>query len=322
MEAMDVVSKHLSLELLVQVIEARNCPVAAAFDLVLVHTTSNLEPATLAPVGAPGVASHPVLQSGGRLAPASDFDDVVNGRDVLVGDEDALVLIGVLRVVLHELHVRGHAACDGPSGINLLHHGFLTRDPSIVGDAEASPGLDGPAGLLEEPVLNGGLWSAVPADPLGLADAILGLVRHAGLIGHAVVLQIAVDLIGVSTVAARGGVGTVGLRHAVHERLSREHDVREGTASEDLDSVVQSCCRAVNPAGSAILRDVLVDIASDKALAVHAAPVEDLRQRQFADELHATWRCRRRPGNPFLRAHEAVVHVQFAGSEDSSCHQP
>mmetsp|Transcript_76654 Transcript_76654/g.248118 ORF Transcript_76654/g.248118 Transcript_76654/m.248118 type:complete len:377 (-) Transcript_76654:308-1438(-) len=198
-----IVAHDASLQGLVQIVERGLGPIAIRLRHQHVRATRELQPTRAPPISAPAVADNPILQARMRLAPASHLHDVIHIG--LIHDRvrhvDAFVPDCDLRVVQHELSVRGEAARKGPPRVDLLHHGHLAREVTIVLHAIPYPILHCEAAVLSR--------EAIAADIARFAAHIPRLVRHTALIRHFVRMQVLVDDPRVAAEATRRRQGGV-----------------------------------------------------------------------------------------------------------------
>mmetsp|Transcript_15927 Transcript_15927/g.40630 ORF Transcript_15927/g.40630 Transcript_15927/m.40630 type:complete len:300 (-) Transcript_15927:146-1045(-) len=256
----------LAVEVLLEVVERWHAPPA-----VLLHPKRpalQLEPTRVAPESSPAVSCDPEGRPLVGFSPADDLDVVVDLVLVVVlsVDEDAVVGVRDRRVVVHQGVSRDERARDRPPGQDLLHDVGGARDAAVLRHLvphEAGPG-DGEA-------TRRSIRGAVSAHVRRRARVVLRIVGLAGLIRDAGREHRLEDHPRVTTVAPGSDARCV-LR-AVDQGLTRQHHVREGRAPGDLHPVVKCRNRAVDPAGTAVLRDVLVDITCDVVDAVDVAPV-------------------------------------------------
>eukprot|EP00964_Phaeocystis_antarctica_P050904 scaffold29657_cov54-Phaeocystis_antarctica.AAC.2 len=280
----------------------------------MVSAAQHLEPASLAPVGAPRVTRDPVREAARGDAPAGHLDVVIHLRLAVV--EPGRTEIG--RVDVHALHQprlvvhhKGGVRCEGADDraacpavlLDAVHDARRHREASLRGVVDVRGGGVGDGVRVE----------AVAALPRRVAHAVLGLVRLAGLVRQRRVHHVAVDSPGVTALAASGRlllVGVVERMHAVHRHLAREHDVWELAVAGDLDAVVQRGDRAVDPAAAAVGRDVLVHVCRHHAAAIDVAPVEGGGDGRLGEGGQRGEDERRRPHG---RALVAVVEGEASG---------
>ena len=170
----------------------------------------------------------------------------------------------------HKLFIRGQRAHDRAACENLLLHRLLARHAPVLGDAVPYVGGHGPAVLANDVRA----WQAVAASAHVIAHAILGFVRLARLIGNAFVFHVVMNQKRVAAVAAWRCFALVVRRNTVDDHLTREHDVRKGGFACHFYPIVERCERAMDPASSAILWNVLVDVGRHVRDTVNIAPVE------------------------------------------------
>lgn len=205
-----------------------------------------------------------------------------------MGGAGGALLSRVVLVVEHESEVSCQRAHDWSACRDLGLHGTLAMDTTVLGDAVPRARLDAEAarrGVLHRR-MGGGVVDhcrveAVPALTARVAYAILCLVRLAALVGQRPARHVRVHLhIGrpsagppqtsqprcpsgvwsgarswpahrprITAVTARSRVvGRVKRSHAVHCRLTRDHDVGKGAAASYLEPIVERGERAMYPA--------------------------------------------------------------------------
>ena len=113
------------------------------------------------------------------------------------------------------------------------------------------------------------------------AEALLALlracqVRHAGLVrDEALVLD---ELVRARVVAPVAGTSLVGA--AIEDELDAEVDVEALAAPRDLDPVREAGDGPVRPAAATVVRDVLVELLGQVALAIDVVPREVIGDRR------------------------------------------
>ena len=268
----------MSCKHIVQLPKPWNGPVTLRFAHQHVDTTLELQPSIASPVCSPTVSDCPVFNSGSCLPPAGDLHGVINVICCirLVGNKHPIIFWSDLAVVHHERGICCKRAGNGPSGINFFHHCHLARQVAIRTHTIPCPRVDWPAAMLRQAVA-----TLVSRSTLHVS----GLIRHTGFIWDIVLKQIFVNHPGVSSIASwRGSTRIVWSWHTIHQDLPGKHDIRELRFPHDLNPVVQSSCCPVYPAGSTVLRDVLVHIAGHKVASANAPPIKRFRQVVFGDQ--------------------------------------
>mmetsp|Transcript_12625 Transcript_12625/g.21241 ORF Transcript_12625/g.21241 Transcript_12625/m.21241 type:complete len:592 (+) Transcript_12625:45-1820(+) len=240
-------------------------PGAVGLNGDVVDSSDHSDEAVLAEVGAPGVPDGPVLDA--VLDSEADHGDVVDDVEVAGG-----VLEDAAGVVLEGL---GHcdSAGNGASLVDLLHHGLLALDGSVLLDAVHEVLVGHEAGLVGHAVLAHGHGGALLA-----VVVATGSVDGAGLVGDLVLVHPLEGVVCLSSVAAV--VATAG-----DEDLGGDVDVRPGSIPLDLDPVRESRGGGVGPAGTAVLGDVLVPDVGQVAGGVHVVPDPLLGQLNSRERL-------------------------------------
>jgi len=219
----------------------RNGPSAVLLDTKVVvglaHNDS--EPASLTPVGSPGVSADPVLLAGLRiLTPADNRDDMVDLRVNVLRVDTTSVLVKVGSGI--------NTAGDGTTSVDLLLHGGNTRDGTVL------------RGLVEVKLGDSNTVATVVSGPASLASGLAsetvdGLIRRAGLIRDTVTLDIRVGLMMRSTI-------TITSVLAVDEMLRSQLNLGPSVLANNGDTIVQSGSSTMSPAASTVHGDVLVTV--------------------------------------------------------------
>jgi len=180
-------------------------------------------------VGAPRITNAPELDTV-LLTPTND-------RDLVVNVSEASIIVEDTTLVVIEGLVGSDTARDGTVGVNLIHHGGLTIDGTVLIDLVVEILVWDVASLT---------WLAVAAPRHGrAADTVIptsGLIDRACLISDVVVLDPLVDIDRVTTMA------TVILLLARDDQLWGQVDIWPLTVTEELDSVGEGGGGSVGPA--------------------------------------------------------------------------
>ena len=265
-------NKHIHLE-----INNGNTPSTTPLNAQVVLIRLDAEPAILAPVLTPAVATDPVLLSLLGLAPSSHLNDVSAQTLVGVVHEDA-------SLVVQELLRHTHVARDGSTREDLRLHVLFAAHVTEVTDLVALVLLDGLARLIGLAVL-----AAVHV----VALLVHSLVHGTCLVGNTLLVRVAVHAAVPAAVAA---ARVAAVDHLLHRQLHGG----PGALSHQVDTVGDGRGGALRPAGAAVHGDVLVLVPGGVVVSVDVADVValgDLRRVQV--------RVRQRSGDH--RLHDVPV---------------
>ena len=238
--------------------DARHGPLTVRLDAEVVLSAHDAEPALLSPEGAPRVATDPVLLAV-LLAPANHRNRVVQRVRASGVTVDA-------SLVLQEIVGHGDGARDRTTGVDLLHHVLLSSDASVLVHVVLGVVVHGVARSVV---------TAVAADVDVRALHVLSHVAHAALLGKAVVMHV---LEGGERVAS---LATIGVAITIQDDLGSQIADWPLSLSHQLQTVGDRRGRGKCPAGSTILRDVLILCNSHVAASIDITTTYEKQRKQL-----------------------------------------
>jgi hypothetical protein len=237
-------------------------------EVVLVHR--HVEEAVVTPVGTPRVTTDPIfLTGGGILSIADNGDLVVDQREEDVLRVNVGAIVGILELISGVDSARDRSVCE-----ELSLHLVYASNRVVFADVVLWV-LNGGAIGQTIIALSRGRSMAVTADIDVGAHASLKVecsVLLAGGVRNTDVVSVLVNLGGVATIT-----GATSL--AVYDNLGVEADRGSVFATvQDVESISDGRCRALSPAWTAVLRDMLVLVPGKVVDSVHVSPVDALRE--------------------------------------------
>jgi len=237
-------------------------------EVVLVHR--HVEEAVVTPVGTPRVTTDPIfLTGGGILSIADNGDLVVDQREEDVLRVNVGAIVGILELISGVDSARDRSVCE-----ELSLHLVYASNRVVFADVVLWV-LNGGAIGQTIIALSRGRSMAVTADIDVGAHASLKVecsVLLAGGVRNTDVVSVLVNLGGVATIT-----GATSL--AVDDNLGVEADRGSVFATvQDVESISDGRCRALSPAWTAVLRDMLVLVPGKVVDSVHVSPVDALRE--------------------------------------------
>lgn len=248
-----------------------NCPGALVLDMQRTFRYPDIP--HLAPELSPGVADVPVEALLRVCAPANDRDGMVDAR-ALRRDDPRLIVQEWARI---------NATSNGAAYIDLLHHRVLARDGTVLEDGGIRVPLQACAWptLLREAPARARNVNRLASGVDVLAKTLLG-IRAARQVGLGCLVTDTGTFLGNTVEPLVGPINGTPVAGAdtstIHQVLDRWGDVHTLSTTSDLDPVSERRHRAVGPAGTAVLGDVLIP--GDRAI-IHTscvAPRERCRE--------------------------------------------
>lgn len=213
---------------------------------LVVTAANNAEKALLTPVGSPGVATNPVINSI-LSTPTIKLDSMVVRQ---IASLASVIHIDASGVGLDALGIDGSG--NGTASVNLSHDLVVTVGSSELRYTDDGVVLDGGAAHIR-------VMITIHAVVNVRAFHVLGLVLLAGNIRNAMVVHVTVGSTRVSSIARSS-------MSAVDKSLDGRDHIAFLTLGLDLKAITKGRKSGMSPARSAINGDVLVQVSGEKSL--------------------------------------------------------